>query len=178
MNSFSTIMTLLTAGILLIMVMVLLRKRDWLITLLCPRELRLLETFEKRLAANKRGGKEFFKRRSTWADLIGYCILLIVSALVLAGVTILLTQGTSWRLAGLRTAIILCVVVPFLLAPLICLRYRKWMEVFLRSYLNDCGVPICKACGYDLRGKASQQCPECGATVAPDSVSTESFKEE
>jgi hypothetical protein len=41
---------------------------------------------------------------------------------------------------------------------------RRDMPRALRKKLIECGVPVCLACGYDLRGlpRDRTQCPECG----------------
>ncbi len=43
--------------------------------------------------------------------------------------------------------------------------YRQRTRRIIRSILNERGVPICIACGYDLTGTVSGVCPECGAAV-------------
>lgn len=40
----------------------------------------------------------------------------------------------------------------------------------LRRQLLARGVPICLACGYDLRGQTVPRCPECGAACEPSLV--------
>jgi hypothetical protein len=44
---------------------------------------------------------------------------------------------------------------------------RRDASGFLRERLLDCGVPVCLACGYCLRGIASERCPECGVELPP-----------
>lgn len=40
--------------------------------------------------------------------------------------------------------------------------YRGMLQKYLRRELASQGVPICVACGYDLRGQQEPRCPECG----------------
>ncbi len=42
---------------------------------------------------------------------------------------------------------------------------RRYLR-FLRRRLVTLGVPICLACGYDLRGQELPRCPECGRPTA------------
>jgi hypothetical protein len=63
------------------------------------------------------------------------------------------TRPGQWSMAGRVLSIILCVVLPLHLIPLMAARYRKWMRVYLREYLNTHEIPICRKCGYNLRGK-------------------------
>lgn len=43
--------------------------------------------------------------------------------------------------------------------------WRKPVQGMLREHLLAAGVPICIACGYDLRGNTSGICPECGKQI-------------
>jgi len=45
--------------------------------------------------------------------------------------------------------------------------FRKPLRKYLREQLNAKGVPICIACGYDLRGQVDPRCPECGTAFDP-----------
>ena len=94
------------------------------------------------------------------------------------------------RRAGYAVSVSICVAIlclaPRLPGPvgaavgsvlLICFFVcRKWLvrwvlmrvlpsrtSAVIRNGVNDYGnVPVCGQCGYDLRGKASDRCPECG----------------
>ena len=45
--------------------------------------------------------------------------------------------------------------------------FRARWRRSLREQLVERGVPICLACGYDLRGQLEPRCPECGTPCAP-----------
>ena len=47
------------------------------------------------------------------------------------------------------------------------LLFRAGWQRSLRRQLVERGVPICLACGYDLRGQLEPRCPECGTPCAP-----------
>lgn len=51
------------------------------------------------------------------------------------------------------------------LGPLLIVRSRARRR--LRRELYARGIPICVACGYDLRGQTESRCPECGAQFTP-----------
>ncbi len=40
--------------------------------------------------------------------------------------------------------------------------FRRHAVALLRQRLLWLGVPLCRQCGYDLRGQAVPRCPECG----------------
>jgi hypothetical protein len=44
---------------------------------------------------------------------------------------------------------------------------RDSQRRYLRERLATKGVPICIACGYDLRGQVDPRCPECGKAFDP-----------
>ena len=130
-------------------------KFDWLRERVCPRELLLIESSEERARAHRCGGKAFLRQRTTWIAMIGYSVALCALAFALSAFT---SQSGGLGVGG---KIILRIGVPLLLIPLMIARFRKWMQLFLREYLNDHGIPICQNCGYDLRGLVSGGCPEC-----------------
>lgn len=45
--------------------------------------------------------------------------------------------------------------------------FRRRIARSLREQLLDAGVPVCLACGYDLRGQVEPRCPECGRAFDP-----------
>jgi hypothetical protein len=45
--------------------------------------------------------------------------------------------------------------------------FRTHLKRSIREQLADMGVPICIACGYDLRGQIEMRCPECGVPCPP-----------
>lgn len=52
------------------------------------------------------------------------------------------------------------------------LLFRTHTQRSLRRQLVERGVPICVACGYDLRGQLEPRCPECGTPCAPSILKT------
>jgi len=149
-------------------------QRDLIIRLICPCELLCLDRIEERRRVHGRGLNAFFRHQSTWIAFIAFAVGLTALSLGLAGLTIFVSRAGHWRGIGMKLAAILCAVIPLHLIPLMYVRYRKWMRVFLRQYLNDHGIPLCRGCGYDLRGQVQARCPECGmevtATDAPNSM--------
>jgi predicted RNA-binding Zn-ribbon protein involved in translation (DUF1610 family) len=48
---------------------------------------------------------------------------------------------------------------------LLLLFHRRRITVSIRQQLNANNIPVCMKCGYDLRGRLSHACPECGTPV-------------
>jgi len=163
MNSTLVVMSTLVAALSLAVIMRW--QRDVIIPLICPREMLFLDGNEERRRVHGRELNAFLRHQSTWIAFIAYAAGLTVVSLWLAGLTIAVSRTGPWRSMGLKLAAVLCAVVPLHLIPLMYARYRKWMRVFLRQYLNDNGMPVCQGCGYDLRGQVQPRCPECGMEV-------------
>jgi hypothetical protein len=85
-----------------------------------------------------------------------------------------LAQGVMITVAGLsshpggptvrdtvQTVGLLLLVVCIAIFLLILARRSQVREV-LRDCLREQGIPICLHCGYDLQGRAGDNCPECG----------------
>ena len=160
-----TLITIVVAGVVVSAASILRWQRDFVVVRICPREILFLETVEERYRVQGRGLDAFLRHRSTWKAFIVYAVALVVpSALGFAGLmTMPVTPVGPWSATGVKLAGILCAVIPpFFLIPLMFARYRRWMRVYLREYLNDHGIPICRNCGYDLRGQVNPRCPECG----------------
>lgn len=45
---------------------------------------------------------------------------------------------------------------------------RRRLRGYLRERLNEKGVPVCLACGRELRGQTDPRCPECGTPYEPN----------
>lgn len=88
-------------------------------------------------------------------------VLLIVPWIAIGGLVNWLLAGWAPRgwvtLAG--TLLFYTVAVSILL--------RRSVRLDLRRALVEAGVPICLACGYQLRGLGpdARACPECGRTI-------------
>lgn len=157
-----TIITMISLGVVLSCTMILRWKYDVFISLACPREILLIGGTEERRRVYGSGTIAFLKDKSTWIAFIGYAVGLIVLSLGIAGLTVLVSRVGQWSVTGVKLAAILCALIPLFLIPLMWVRERKWMRAFLREYLNDHGIRICRNCGYDLRGQVDPRCPECG----------------
>jgi len=159
----SRTLVVMIALVAVLSVAVILRwQRDLIIPRICPREMLFLDGIEERRRVHGRGLNAFLRHRSTWLGFIAYAVGLTVLSLGLAGLTIAVSRVGQWSGTGVKLAAILCAVIPLHLIPLMYVRYREWMRVFLRQYLNDHGIPVCQGCGYDLRGQVHPRCPECG----------------
>ncbi len=159
----SRTLVVMIALVAVLPVAVILRwQRDVIIRWICPSEMLFLDTAEARYRVHGRGLNAFLRHRRTWIAFIAYAVGLTVLSLGLAELTIAVSRVGQWSGTGVKLAAILCAVIPLHLIPLMYVRYREWMRVFLRQYLNDQGIPVCRGCGYDLRGQTNARCPECG----------------
>jgi len=156
---------MIVVGVVLAGALVARWQRDSVIVRICPREILCLESAEERYIVHGRGLNAFLKQWRTWAAVIAYTVALgVPSVLVSAGLlTMADTRVSASNVMGVKLGAILCAMIPpFFLIPIMIVRFRRWMRVYLREYLNDHGIPICQNCGYDLRGQGSPRCPECG----------------
>jgi len=160
-----TVILLITTGVVLTCTMILRWKRDAFIVLAGPSEILLIESKAERRRVYSEGKIAFLKKRSTWIAFIGYAVALgVLSVVVSAGLSTMAdTRVGASSVIGAKLAAKLCALIPALfLFPIMWVRDRRWMRVYLRQYLNDHGIPICQNCGYDLRGQGTPRCPECG----------------
>lgn len=88
-----------------------------------------------------------------WSAALGVCAFTFPSPSFLVGVAIFVCS------VGIVTGIVL--------------RFRNPIRRELRRILVDKGVPICIACGYDLRALPPGRCPECGAPPELELETTE-----
>ncbi len=117
-----------------------------------------LRFFESR-AELREAGASFSKdlsRRMTW-----------FAAAVGATMGLLAAFGYDWVQSwGLPTwlNLLFFVVLGTLVGTIgsIVFLHRPYIR-FIRRYLNEQGIPICRKCGYDLRARTEARCPECGA---------------
>lgn len=164
------IITMITLGVVLSACFILRWQRSFIMRWICPGEIFLLESVEERNRVCDRGYIAFLKQRRTWITFLAYSAALALTAAALSELTATVTQGGQWSSTGVELTIILCILVPLHVIPLMLARYRKWMRVFLREYLNEHGIPICRSCGYDLRGQVDLRCPECGTPFREETV--------
>ena len=142
-------------------------QRHFFLRRICPREILLLETAEERNRVCDRGLTAFLKDWRTWMIFLVYSVALGLATRALLGLAGAVIQWGPRSLAYARLTFFVTFIGEMFLIPLMCARFRKWMRVFLRAYLNDHGIPICEHCGYDLRGNIESRCPECGTKVLP-----------
>lgn len=144
-------------------IVVLRWKRDWVIVRICPREILMLDDPEERRRVNRLGVEALMRRGKTWLTIAGYILGLLV-LVGLQGRLMFDSPRRVWAVPARQISIVLAIVIPMALIPTIALvHYRRWMRAFLREYLNEHGIAVCRSCGYDLRGQAHPRCPECGA---------------
>ena len=55
----------------------------------------------------------------------------------------------------------------FLVYCLYLIRVRGGVLLYLEEYRKANRLPMCLNCGYNLKGVASETCPECGTRIAP-----------
>lgn len=119
--------------------------------------------------SRRRAAKEI-ERGMTPRTLKGLLQFLISVAIFLGGPMIVAWLITKWALPSMGFS--LGVWRDRLFYGLTLIGYvimvyamiRRDMPRALRKKLIDCGVPVCLACGYDLRGLPPDRtcCPECG----------------
>lgn len=134
---------------------------------LCPDELLLLESVEERDRICTEGYTAFIKHWHTWLAFAICVVALALPGLALSEFVKMATQAGHWRVAGIRFSAFVPIICEAMLIPIMFVGYRNWMRTFLRDYLNEHGIPVCRKCGYDLRGQANRTCSECG-TISDD----------
>jgi hypothetical protein len=88
---------------------------------------------------------------------------LLMAALIL--LTPLAAPYVNWLARGRFWFVALFVFGPFQIVACGALFIRVGrtpLRRYLRGRLLEIGVPVCTACGYDLRGQTVARCPECG----------------
>jgi len=149
----------------IIFTVVLRWKRVWIMETVCPDEIRFLETPEERLRAYGLGLNSFMVTRAFWLPLLITSVVAAIVTVELRELAFVAARRSFWSVHILRATLLmtkaLAVLVPWAVT---CITFRIWMRRFLRQYLNDQGIPICRKCGYDLRGLPRDRCPECGTS--------------
>ena len=160
------LMSLIIAVILAIIFTAVLRwKRVWIMETVCPDEIRFLETPEKRLRAYGLGLSSFIRSRVFWLPLLIAFVPTVLGFAGLNELAFVAARRSCWSVDRLRVTLLMSVALAVLVPwAVTCITFRIWMRRFLRQYLNDQGIPICRKCGYDLRGLPRDRCPECGTS--------------
>ncbi len=97
-----------------------------------------------------------------------YWVMLLVLLSAFAVGTVMCVQSVLPRLdignPFLKTALPALIVSFFsiVLSLAAVLIFRRSVALSIRRRLLDAGIPVCLACGYDLRGQHQPRCPECG----------------
>jgi len=93
---------------------------------------------------------------SVWSKMCGVGLGLSISAGLLWAFRMCMGLSFVWAvvvpLVGLQLGV----------PTLDLLLFRKRRARAIREQLLAHGIPVCLACGYDLRGRDSSRCPECG----------------
>ena len=82
--------------------------------------------------------------------------LVVLGAILPALVVVRWLRLPSWALV-----LILSCWFPLLMVGQFWLS-RRHIRTYVRQKLIEAGVPVCRQCGYDLRGQVEPRCPECG----------------
>lgn len=129
-------------------------------------EFHLFETDEQRARGIEELDTELEGSKAFWrAMLIMWLVTIVVANASLCVIPMLV----PWRFPG---RIPLAIALQLLLAVgLTVWIWRRGIKQRLRLKLIEQGVPVCRGCGYCLRGlpRAAQvQCPECGRPAEAD----------
>lgn len=108
-------------------------------------------------------------RRALGRD-VGFWLALVLYTTLAAALSVLIVMAVR-RLVPLPAGPAGKAMLVFSAGPLLGLSiwyvatsfWHRRYQRFLRTRLIDLGVPVCRACGYDLRGSDSGVCSECGA---------------
>ncbi len=159
------IIVTISIGVTIVFAAIVRWQRNWIVLRTSPREILLLATAAERNRAYGLGTLAFLKNRRTWVAFIGYSIPLVLLSAAMQELTLDVARTRGLTFAEVLLGMYLACGIVLVVIPLMFVRYRKWMRVFLRQYLNDLGIPICQDCGYDLRGQVNPRCPECGTEI-------------
>ena len=154
--------TIISLGVVFTLIFILRWKRHFFMYHICPSEILFLDTIKERNQVCDDGYLDCIKHWSSWLALVLYSIILALVSILLLKLVKTVSPANQWSLTGAQLAILFPAIFQFMLIPLLIMRYRKWMRKYLRSYLNENGIPICMSCGYDLRNLEEHRCPECG----------------
>jgi predicted RNA-binding Zn-ribbon protein involved in translation (DUF1610 family) len=130
--------------------------------LLGIRETRLFPDSETQSKALELAAKQLSASMSAQAVIGGLLALSLIAVIVLAPVLVdmqLCTPGLSEIIA------VAAVSIPAV--AILCWYLVRRLPPLLRTQLLEIGIPVCLACGYDLRGHdcAARKCPECGQWI-------------
>ena len=120
-------------------------------------ELNLLETKAERRKVHRRALKRLRRRPRFWINLT----LALVSLGATAILAVLWLERWFPMLHG-NTGGIAVGIIGGTFGVTFQYVFRKPLRKQMRLELAAMGIPVCIACGYDLRGQREPRCPECG----------------
>lgn len=133
------------------------RFRIWL----CP-ELTRFKTAESRLAAFRLALHQTFRRNWKFDVLVSIGLFLAVTLFAFV-----VNETKMFRAVSIWIRFAFMVSFSWAGAFVLFILVRGPMRRHLRTQLVEKGIPICLACGYDLRGQVEARCPECGTPFDP-----------
>jgi hypothetical protein len=128
-------------------------------------ELEMFATFEDAAGALFRATEQGGMQKRDYV-LVGL-ILLVILAIILVAVIIQQSVGPVWSPVMRVVEWTLPFVLAFGIVSFLVHFHRRAIQRSLREQLCAVGVPVCMACGYDLRGQVDPRCPECGRPFDP-----------
>lgn len=147
-------------------------KHDWMtIHFYCPSEILFFDTVVERSRVYSKAYRAYVRRPVIIILMFGYIATAIFAAKWLMGPTVVWFKALPGNPEINRFLCFMFLMIPIFCGfPLFCWHGRRWMRKYLRTYLNEHGIPICMNCGYDLRGQVSPSCPECGTEFEKKSI--------
>ena len=123
----------------------------WVYWFVCP-ELRRLETSAQRNRAVKHTKEAVMKGKWFPAQMAAFLVL------ALGGYKLM-----DWAMApGVVHMVVYTVGVTVAYILVFTWIYGRRLPELVRRELNDQGIPVCIACGYDISAQEVSRCPECG----------------
>ena len=150
-------------------------KRDWVIShVIFPTDILYLGTASERSQVGAQAFLAFIRRPVTWILLLIYIVVAALGCYGIEEQVVTLTSKLPVNNAIKQFASISFMVIPTSLPCFLLFWHgRRWMCIYIRTYLNENGMPICMCCGYDLRGQVSASCPECGTGLEQNQITSE-----
>lgn len=130
---------------------------------------------EERKRAWKRATRSIMRRWQYWVALLVGTPLIVVVGVLCLPIVVPIIRAKIPGVMDFLPSIIGGVVGGFCGSGVIIF-FRWQIARSLREQLVELGVPVCIACGYDLRGQTEPRCPECGRPF--DAALLKSHREE
>jgi hypothetical protein len=99
-----------------------------------------------------------------WVDIVVITVPVVAIIFVLKCVARLLGPHLGFVPVPMRDIVEVLIGLVFMISFVVLVAWlgRHRALTMLRTRLVALGVPLCKHCGYDLRGQTEPRCPECG----------------